>query len=69
MRPNDCSQVQAAFSGYLDGSISGQEMQEMARAFSRIWAEPGKAANAAKINQTATRRNRASDNCVRSKGD
>jgi hypothetical protein len=31
MRQNDCSQVQASFSGYLDGTISGQEMQEIAR--------------------------------------
>jgi hypothetical protein len=27
MRRNDCANVQAAFSGYLDGAISGQEMQ------------------------------------------
>ena len=31
MNPMSCSEVQACFSGYLDGAISGIEMQEIAR--------------------------------------
>jgi hypothetical protein len=30
MRPNSCAAIQASFSEYLDGAISGQEMQEIA---------------------------------------
>jgi hypothetical protein len=31
MKRNECANVRASFSGYLDGAISGREMQEMAR--------------------------------------
>jgi hypothetical protein len=31
MRPNSCAAIQASFSDYLDGAISGQEMREIAR--------------------------------------
>jgi hypothetical protein len=31
MKSNACTEIQARFSGYLDGAISGQEMQEISR--------------------------------------
>ncbi|MGD0798113.1 MAG: anti-sigma factor [Acidobacteriaceae bacterium] len=31
MKRNECSAIQASFSGYLDGAISGQEMQGISR--------------------------------------
>jgi hypothetical protein len=31
LKPTDCATIQASFSAYLDGAISGQEMQEISR--------------------------------------
>lgn len=44
MNPNICTAVQASFSAYLDGAVSGHEMQEIARHIEGFEAEGSKIA-------------------------